>query len=220
MLKMNLKRQFEVVGFDIDETFTPSISWQMMTRGMGASVEELLELYEALKKGEMSLMAAQEALIKVWQASGNARKSFLSDLFNHHQIYPDSLPTMQYLQQKGYRVVIISGGVDLYVETIAKRLGITDFYANTKLIWEGDDLVGMEYELDQAGKKLEQLKDYLKNVGVSEDKCVFVGDSDNDRAVMEYTGHGVLVKTPTYTKEMEQVAWKVIDSVGELRGLV
>lgn len=217
---MKNKRQFEVVGFDIDETFTPSISWQMMTKGMGASVEELLRLYGELKRGEMSIKAAQDALIKVWQDSGNARKSFLTDLFIKHTIYPESLPTVQYLQHKGYRVVIISGGVDLYVETIAKRLGVNEYFSNTELIWDGDDLVGMEYELDQATKKLKQLKTYLNKVGVSKDRCVFVGDSDNDRAVMEYTGHGILVKTPTYTKEMEQVAWKVVESVGEIRNIL
>ncbi|OGV97004.1 hypothetical protein A2W24_02685 [Microgenomates group bacterium RBG_16_45_19] len=217
---MKESRRFEVVGFDIDETFTPSISWQMMTKGMGASVDELIRLYEALKQGKMSLTAAQDALIRVWQASGNARKSFLTKLFMRHQIYPDSLPTVQYLQKKGYRVVIISGGVDLYVKTIARRLGVADSFPNTKLLWEGDNLIGMEYELDQAGKKLRQFKAYLKRVGGSRDKSVFVGDSSNDRAVMEYTGHGVLVKTPAYEAEMEKVAWKVVDRVGELRKIL
>lgn len=215
-----MTKQFDVVGFDIDETFTPSISWQLMTKGMGASVEELLRLYGDLKQGEMSLAEAQDALIKVWQKSGNARKSFLRHLFEKHEIYSEALPTVKYLQAKGYRVVIISGGVDLYVETIAKRLGIDEYFSNTKLIWDGDDLVGMEYELDQATKKLKQLKTYLIKVGVSKDRCVFVGDSDNDRAVMEYTKHGILVKTPTYTKEMEKVAWRVVDSVGEVRNIL
>jgi HAD superfamily phosphoserine phosphatase-like hydrolase len=215
-----MNRPFDVVGFDIDETFTPSISWQMMTEGMGASVERLLELYEALKQGKLTLTVAQELLVKEWQRSGNAKKTFLAKLFNRHAIYPESVPTVKYLINRGYRLVIISGGVDLYVETIADRLGIKEHYANTTLHWDGDDLVGMDYELDQAGKKLTQLKVYLKRIGVTKDKCVFVGDSDNDQAVMEYTKHGVLVKTPTYTREMEQVAWKVIDSIGELPKLL
>ena len=211
-----IDRPFDVVGFDIDETFTPSISWQMMTKGMGASVEKHLQIYEDLKQKKLSLERAQSALIRLWQETGNARRSFLRSMFQKHTIYPESLPTVQYLQQKGYLVVIISGGVDLYVETIAGRLGIKDFYANTRLIWKGDDLLGMEYELDQAGKKLDQFMGYLLKVNVSSERCVFVGDSDNDWAVMEYTNHGILVKTPTYTPEMEEVAWKVIEKVGGL----
>lgn len=217
---MNNPRQFEVVGFDIDETFAPSISWRLLTVGLGASLEKHLGFYEDLKSGKLTLVQAQNKLVNLWQLTGNANVGFIKDLFEKREIYPASFKTVKYLQAKGYRLVVISGGVDLYVETIAKRLGITDFYANTKLIWEGDDLVGMEYELDQAGKKLEQLKDYLKNVGVSKNKCVFVGDSDNDKKVMVYTKHGILVKTPEYTKEMGRVAWKVIDKVGVLKQIL
>lgn len=217
---MRQARDFEVVGFDIDETFAPSISWQLLTVGLGASLEEHLGFYEDLKRGKITLVQAQDKLVNLWQQTGNANRGFMKDLFEKREIYPASFKTVKYLQARGYKLVIISGGVDLYVETIAKRLGITDFYANTKLIWEGDDLVGMEYELDQAGKKLEQLKGYLAKVGVSKDKCVFVGDSDNDKLVMAYTGHGVLVRTLDYSPEVEKVAWKVIDSVGELVGLI
>jgi phosphoserine phosphatase len=212
--------QFDVVGFDLDETFTPSISWQMMTEGMGASVSELLRLYEGLKRGELTLKRAQDELVALWRASGKARKSFLTRLFEKHVIYPEAFEVVGYLKEKGYRLVIVSGGVDLYVEVMARRLGIEDYFANTTLLWEGDELVGMEYELEQAGKKLEQLKAYLHRLGVDKERCAFVGDGANDREVMVYTGHGIVVRTPDYDAAIEKVAWKVVGGVGDLKDIL
>lgn len=84
--------------------------------------------------------------------------------------------------------------MDLYAETVAKKLGIEHWYANTTLHWdEQDNLYDMDYELDQASIKLQQFGQFCLEKGLEPEDCLIIGDGENDAQLFEACKHGVLI---------------------------
>lgn len=216
-----MHKQFKLITFDIDETLTPEISWLGLTRSLGASVEKHLAIYEALKREKLSLRAAEQQLLAIWRQTGNANKKFMQTLFDKWHIHPEAFEVMKYLKEENYLICIISGGVDLYVETIASRLGVKNHFSNTELVWDDVGmLIDFHYAPDQAIKKLEQFKQFISERNILPEQCVSVGDSMNDYKLFSYTKHGVLVRTPDVEEELSKYAWKEIDNVSEVKKIV
>ncbi len=169
----------KAIIFDVDETLTDRISWYYLTEGLGADPEEHRQIFESFKNGELDYPEAKRRLIELWQATGNATKSYLTQMFQSWTIKQEAYEIIPYLKQK-YQVCLISGAVDLYVQSVAEKLGITDFYANTELVWQEDKLVDLNYFADQSGKKLEHLKEYLGLNHLQMHECVAIGDGESD----------------------------------------
>jgi phosphoserine phosphatase len=63
--------------------------------------------------------------------------------------------------------------------------------------------------------KLRYLEAFAEQLHIPIEQCVCVGDGANDRAMFDATGHGI-----TFTgSAIESSAWKVIDSLQELKSI-
>jgi phosphoserine phosphatase len=104
---------------------------------------------------------------------------------------------------------LITGSVDLYAETIARRLGVADWYANTPLVFNNaDNLVDYHYEQDQAAKKLQQLQYFCAKHRLEPRECLAVGDSDNDLELFRATRHGILLTAEGQSDDLRDAAWR------------
>jgi phosphoserine phosphatase len=52
----------EAITFDIDQTLSNKLSWLEITKGLGASVDKHLEIYQNLKEKKISLTNAIQQL--------------------------------------------------------------------------------------------------------------------------------------------------------------
>ncbi len=184
----------DTVVFDVDHTLTPQDSWTALTAALGASVHAHLALYEAYKNGDLSYSDSKAGLLSLWQATGQATRRRIRQVFRDLPIQEDAAPLVSWLAQRGVRICLISGSMDLYCEVVADRLGVHYWYANTRLLFdEEENLVDLDYVLDQENRKLFQLKEFCAQNDVDLTRVVVVGDGANDRRLFEYTRNGVLV---------------------------
>jgi len=103
--------------------------------------------------------------------------------------------------------------MDLYAQTVASKLGVDQWHANTTLHWDDEgNLYDMDYELNQADKKLEQLAQFCGENGLDVQDCVVIGDGENDEKLFEACKRGVLIGTDP---ESETFAWKRIAGLAE-----
>ena len=51
-------------------------------------------------------------------------------------------------------------------------------------------------------------------------ECVPVGDSENDTDLFKLTKNGVAIRTEFEKKELEQIAWKKIDHLIQLKEIL
>ena len=214
---------FKAVIFDIDGTLTEDRSWVRMTEGVGGSVEYNDKTFQDWREGKITEKETHQRLISNWSLGG---KGFYKDIFsilNKTPFRPDVKETIKYLKDKDYLVCVITGSFDTYAKIICEELEIPSWFAITRLIWDKDGkLIDLETVKDDEAKlkKIDFFKQYgLKN-NLQYSECVPVGDSENDTDLFKLTKNGVAIRTEFEKKELEQIAWKKIDHLIQLKEIL
>lgn len=211
-----LSKKIETIVLDIDGTLSKEVSWLKITKSLGASVERHTTIFDKFKKGLIEYPEAKARLIGLWQATGNAKKSFMKKEYRSWTLKEDAKETVNYLQ-RAYRVCLISGAMDLYVQIVAEKLGVVDWYANTELIWDKKgNLIDFNYYPDQAQKKLEQLQDYVAKNELDLNRCAVVGNGDSDVVLFRELKYGIEVNEIP-CPALKGLAYKTITNLRELK---
>ncbi len=211
--------KFKLVCFDVDGTLVEGISWVWLTKGLGCSSEKHIDIFNRATRGEISFTKGERMLTKMYKESGNATMKFIRKLFSEIKLRPEAKEIISYLKKKNYKVYLISGAIDIYIEEMAKKLKVDGFYANSSLEFTEDGVLEKIYYRDNQGEvKLEQLTSLIRKIGIKMNEVVFIGDSDNDIEVFKETGHGVAVEPSS--KKLKSIAWKIIDSLEQIKEIL
>lgn len=211
--------KFELVCFDVDGTLVDGISWHLLTEGLGCSRQEDIDIFNRACRGEVSFIKAEKLIRKMYQESGNANKSFIKKIFDGIKIRREARNLISCLRKKGYKVYLISGAIDIYIEIIAKKLKVDGYLANSSLVFDNKGkLQKINYRHNQEEIKVKQLRKLVKKLGISMNQVAFVGDNDNDIEVFKETKHGIAVFSSS--EELKKVAWKKIDSLEQIKDIL
>lgn len=207
----------KAVIFDIDGTLSSEVSWLALTRDLGAPAAQHVQIYADYKEGRIDYAASKEQLIGLWRATGNANEAFFTQLF---EALPLDLMAEKIVQvaKTGRIVCLITGSMDLYAQIAARKLGVNQWYANTILHWDDQgNLYDMDYELNQADKKLEQFSRFCEEHRLDAKDCIVLGDGENDEKLFEACKRGVLIGA---TSGGATFAWKKIAQLAEFEGIL
>lgn len=205
----------KAVALDIDNTLTNSVSWLRVTELLGASVATHEAIFDRFSRRELPYAEAKRQLIALWQQTGQARRAHWKALFAEWPLADGAAQLIGQLHQRGYTTALITGSVDLFAETIARRLHIPHWYANTKLIWNEEGLLtDFQYVRDQAAQKLQDLTLFATAAGITVTECAAVGDGSNDLEIFRATGHGIAVG-PT-DPALQAAAWRTVSTLGHV----
>lgn len=211
--------KIKLVCFDIDETLVDGNSWLILTEGLGCSTQKHLDIYTRAKKKTISFAEAERALTKMYQDSGKANHDFIKNIFSKIKPRKYAKEVIDYLRNKGYKVYLITGGLDVYAESIAKKLNADGFYANSTLEFDGDGLLKKIHYRDNQGQiKVEQAKELIEKLGINIDEVAFIGDSDNDVEIFKETQHGIAVHCEH--KDLKKAAWKTAEKLKDIKNIL
>jgi phosphoserine phosphatase len=200
------------------------VSWLDFTRQLGASVERHREIFEAYKAKQISYETSRRQLMGLWQATGRADRQAAVTLFENWPLDPAAAPLIRGLHEGGVDVALITGSFDVYAETIARRLGVKHWYANTQLIFDpAGKLETYHYVRDQSAKKLEQLMAFCRATGLAPADCLAVGDGPNDLALFTATGRGILIGQGDGRPELAELraaAWRTVPNLSAVRDIL
>ncbi|OGK26087.1 hypothetical protein A2954_04025 [Candidatus Roizmanbacteria bacterium RIFCSPLOWO2_01_FULL_37_12] len=211
-----LRGKISSIFLDVDGTLSDDISWLKITESLGASKEKHISLFEKLKRGQINYEDAKIKLINLWQKTGNANQKFMEKTYRSWNLRQDANEIIDYLK-KNYLVCLISGATDLYVQTVAEKLGVPDWFANTELIFDSKgNLIDFIYFQNQAEKKHEQFKEYIKKYKISQSKCAVIGDGDSDIVLFKELKYGIEVNEFPHS-ELQKLAWKSVRKLIDLK---
>jgi len=209
----------KLVCFDLDGTLVDGTSWLILSEGLGWSSEGASDVFKQARKGEISFIEAERIFTTTYQKSGKANKPFIEEIFNSVEIKKEAKDLISYLKEKGYTIYLISGAINMYVESVARKLGVDGFYANSTLEFDNQGaLQKINYRDNQGEVKVEQLKILVKKLGINISQVVFVGDSENDIEVFKATKHGIAIHS--FNEELKKISWRVVDSLLEIKNIL
>lgn len=214
--------KYKAVIFDIDGTLTPQISWMAFTRDIGGSVAQHLAIYQDHLNGAIGLDDSKRQLLALWQATGNANKQHIEQIFETWPIRPEAYEVIEALKKRGLLICLITGSIGMYAKHMAHKLGVEQYYANAELYFDAQGhMIDFHYTTDQADVKLAHLTEFCAKNDIKITDCIPVGDSNNDIEIFNRTGNGVLLDDSTeVTEELRKAAKTTITSLLELKDIV
>ncbi len=206
----------KLICFDLDETLITKSSWKELSLALGISAEKDRELYNDYKSGLFSYDEWNNKIIELYLKHENSNRQSIIEILSRYTYNPGAREIIDYLKNKGYRLVLISGSIDLLVDMVAKELGIDYSKANNTFIFDQDGkLLGVHSPGDDVQAKLRHLESFCALIDIDIKECACVADGDNDIEMFRKTGHGITFKG----SDIENESWKVIDTFLDLRNI-
>lgn len=212
-----MEQGIKLVIFDVDDTLTDASSWQRLNLAMGVTPEEDQDLYDRYHRGEFSYEEWVGKLFDIYRKHGRANRESVRKVLASYEYKPGAKELVGYLKGKGYALALISGSVDLYVNEVARDLGIELAEANHNFIF---DETGSLARIVTFGRdtlsKLNHLNDFCDRLGIPPETCACVGDGANDIELFRATGRGITFRG----SPIESAAWKVVDSLSDIQAIL
>lgn len=211
-----------IACFDVDGTLTAhKSSWLELTRALGLPQDKVADVYCKTENGTMSFARGLEIVKDLYLASENANRGYLADFFNNMPLRDDAQELMDHLRTKNYMIYLVSGAIDMYVETVANQLKPDGYMA----LWSFDfDNQGALCDIGYKGTDNQKMMkvNYINKLSefheVPVTQIAFAGDSENDLEAFRLTGRGIAVEP--YSDVLRPVAWKTVKSLAEVRAIL
>ncbi len=207
----------KTIFFDLDGTLTPKSTWYELNMRLGLTPEEDKELFDRYLKDDLLYEDWTDELIRIHRSRGSITAAELIDFAESIELRPDAVATVLALREKGYRVVLVSGSVNVIVETLAAALGIEDSLScSIALFDENQVLIGIESGGDEAPTKLSLAQDYIEKQNIDIEGCYAVDDGGNGVELFKVM-KGIVFGD---NEKLNAVAWKKVEKLSEVIDLI
>ncbi|MFX0107534.1 MAG: HAD family hydrolase [Candidatus Hodarchaeota archaeon] len=196
----------KLVVFDVDGTLTCHSSiWWRLHEHFGTEVEGKL-YYDQYFAGEISYKEWAGYDAGLWKGQSIAE---VEELVRTTKLVPGAVETISKLLNAGIRVAILSGGLDVLAEDVARRIGI-DYVLTNRLLHKNGILTG-EVEVNVGwGDKVQEIRQICDRFGISLKETAFIGDGRNDLVVFDVVGLSI-----AFRPEDEEVAEAAMVTIRE-----
>ena len=172
---------------DVDGTLIAEEVIDLLGREAGCE-EEISQITSQAMRGELDFetsLRERVALLK------GLPISVLDTVFKSIHLTQNAQEFISILQRNDILVGLVSGGFTPIVERLAKSLGISYFSANQLEVKDGfltGQLVG---DIVTGQVKKATLEIWRKELGLSKERTIAIGDGANDLLMLKSAGHGI-----------------------------
>jgi phosphoserine phosphatase len=204
-----------VIALDADSTLVLGEGIDELAARAGVE-SEVAAITDRAMAGELDY--AESLLERVARLRG-LRSADLEAVAKGIVLRPGALECVQQFRELGWRVLVVSGGFDFYLDEIARRLPIDGVVGN-RLSMRNNTVTGeIEGTVVGAEEKASAVEEWLQKE--SRVQSIAVGDGANDRAMMERASIaiGVSPRSALFSVIDGMVCSGDLSGVGELCGL-
>lgn len=150
--------------------------------------QEIEDVTAAAMRGELDFAGSIRRRVALLEGLGT---EVLDRAFDRIEINPGASALVATMAAAGAFSALVSGGVSVFTEPVARRLGFDAWRAN-RLEIDGDALTGRVIEpILGRDAKVEALEDYCRELEVTPADAITVGDGANDLGLLCAAGTGV-----------------------------
>lgn len=181
---------------DVDGTLIAEEVIDFLGREAGCEAE-ISQITRQAMRGELDFetsLRARVALLK------GLPVSVFDTVFKSIHLSKNAQEFIYILQKKGILVGLVSGGFAPIVERLAKSLGISYFSANQLEVKDGfltGKLVG---KIVTGQVKNATLEKWRKELGLSKERTIAIGDGANDLLMLKSAGRGIAFCAKEFVK--------------------
>ncbi|MFH1316571.1 MAG: HAD family phosphatase [Candidatus Woesearchaeota archaeon] len=198
---------FKLICFDLDGViFKPKNFWLELHKAFN-TYEKGKELTEKYLNSDYNKLV-EEVVQKLWK--GKPAKPYF-DLVNSFEYMDGVKETLKQIHKMSLITAIVSTSSLDVARRAQKELSFDHIFANELII--RDNQVTGEYVWPLgSGSHLKSkiVKDLCSDLGISLDKCIFVGDNESDIEVSKIVGLSIAFNSES--KQLKAEATHVVDS--------
>jgi phosphoserine phosphatase len=206
-------RPCDLVAFDVDGTLVQAPNdwtvWEVLNQHFTGRADLNRERYAAYRTGELSYAEWVELDVTGWRDAGATRDEIVKALAPL-KLVDGTRETLETLKGAGCRLVVISGTLDLMLDTLLPDAPFEEVYCNHI----GFDHAGGISHWRATPFDMQGKAKLLRAVAIRHEvplaRCGFVGDSSNDVWVAREAGFTVAFNPKS--KELERAADVVVRS--------
>ena len=198
---------YKLICFDMDGVIFKDINFWMELHKKFGTLEEGKKLTEKYLQTNYSKLV-QEVVEKLWK--GNDAKPYY-DLVNSIEYNKGIKETFEYIKNKGYITAIISASSIDVARRVQKDYGLDHIFANELIIKNGKVTGDFIWPIG-AGKekKAAIIKNLCKNLDITLQEVIFIGDSDTDLAGFEIVGKSIAFNSNS--DKLKEIATHVVEN--------
>jgi phosphoserine phosphatase len=143
-----------------------------------------------------------EDTILLHRRYGLTRSQF-QEVINAVPYFAGVAETFAALRRAGVRIALVSGGLKALADRVTLDHRLDYCFAAAEYYWTGEELYHWNIHPTDYEHKKSLVELLHRDLGITKEECLFVGDGDNDREVAEYLGHAIAFN-PSGEKLLEQ----------------
>jgi len=215
-----MSRRFDLVAFDVDGTLVhhpeDKTVWEVLNLRFTGSDDQNAQRWELYRRGELSYAEWVALDVEGWRKAGATRDTMIAAM-EGLRLVEGARETMEALKRRGMRLAVISGTLDLLLDTLFPDHPFDEVYTN-RIAFDGSGRIASwtATPFDMDGKGV-----VLRAIALREEiplaRCAFVGDHANDLAAARLAGFTVAFNPKI--EELERAAHAVVRS-SDLRDLL
>jgi len=214
------QRLYDLAAFDVDGTLVQSADertvWEVLNERFTGRADHNVERFGMYRAGKLSYAEWVALDVTGWRDAG-ARREEIVAAFSSLRLVDGTRETLAALKAAGCRLVVISGTLDLLLNSLLPDAPFDEVYAN-HLGFDGEGRIShwRATPFDMQGKA-HALRAIALRLEIPLARCAYVGDSANDIWVARQAGFTVAFNPKS--AEFEDVADVVIRST-DLRAIL
>ena len=213
------ERAHDLVAFDVDGTLINSddgrVVWQLLNERYDPELGNA-KRFKAYMRKEITYPQWVDLDVGTWVAADARREEMAQVITRHLRLVPGARETISTLAQRGYRLAVISGTIDLTLELLLPEHPFESVFTNKIRFHDDGRIAGWEATPYDMDGKAEALISLAREMEIPLSRTVYVGDNFNDIQVMGAAGLAVAFEPKG--QEVEQAVDSVIS--GDMRGLL
>lgn len=196
-VQKNQNRKKKLLLSDMDSTLVAE-----ETLAMGVSdpnkKNKLKKIVETSMRGEINFIESVTSQVEILEGMD------LSDIENVVKdvtILKGAEETVKTMLDNGTHCVLVSGGFDMFTHYLKEKLGFHETFENKLEIEDGKLTGNLILPICDEHMKLEVLNKKVKELGLTSDDVLAVGDGSNDVHMIMAAGSGVAINAKQFTRD-------------------
>ncbi|HEX6791167.1 MAG TPA: HAD-IB family phosphatase [Candidatus Krumholzibacteria bacterium] len=206
-----LQRAYDLICFDVDGTLvrhpTGKVIWEVLNERYVGDHSVNVERHRWFNEGRISYEQWVELDVQGWITAGATRGEIV-ELVKQFQHFDGAHETLYELKRRGARLAIISGTLDIVIDTLFPEHPFDDVYCNRLIFGAKDRLVGWQATPFDLNGKPVALRELSDKHAVELSRSAFVGDGENDVPMVGVAG--CVVAFNPRSRELERRAHHVV----------